>query len=527
MLFIIQFPLADSRGFVEEANILEQPIWSGLRESRSFVHFFGLADKRTKGVGDGSDEHFIKVQRAIRFLGSLNFTCEQTVIPFTCAFRRLHFDGDVIGKFELGIASRPFEEINFSAQQTRELLQFMLERPVSVRKMVSDKKHAHKHYPLIEADESLAKLFRHATTTKEALFSDEARSWWVIAGEPILFLLAEQNEVMAPPSDAKPMSIPEKYGFQLYSCTTNRQQSDLQTWIMQLTPDSDLGAARRLRIDLMRLHAEQECFRLVTGNIREGLILPRRSTAKSQYLQDYLDDARSYISRKRDALATNYNVDDPRTQAAQNILNQADPSTRERLIREANTALAELDSRLQKIDIRGNLRRGVNDAAKDILSAHITINNNSYNGPTQVNQGDGAKGEQKVRQDHYELHGDNQGVFGSGGTMEDSHAVINKLSNADADTKQQLTDLFNQLHQAIDQAPEAQKAQAADIAQKANALVEVADNSESNKAAVEYHVSKLKAAAENIKDALPTVFEIAGKIITFAAVFAAAHGVVL
>ncbi len=523
MLFIIQFPVADSRRFISGTGQLEQPTWDGLRINKDFVHFFGSASVRGSGIEDWIDEQsYIHAWHAIGVYNQLQATYGQTTKELFFPFRRFHFDGYAIGKFEVGIEFDKVEPLNFTSSQTKEMIQDMLDVPVTVRAISTTKKRIYKPYPLMTCDDALTRLYRSATTKSAGPTVDASNRWWVQRGDSSLFVIVCKDEAIAPVAGARELPVPKKYGIQLYHHLTHYKGRILPTWMMQITPDSDLVNARRLRIYLMHLHAMQECFRLVTSNIRTGRVVPERWTTESQDLQCYLNEARKYISRKLALLADRFQIEDPLEQAAQDILDQLQPRQKQMLAEAGQAAIEELDARLKEMDVRGNVRRNtVALAGKSNTAGGVTIDGNVQQLILSLVQGGVVMGDI-----HNEVHGDVIGGVVGGGTVQDSHAIVNKLSGADADTKQQLMDLFTQLHEALAQAPEAQKAQAADVAQKANKLVEVADDPESDKETVEFHANRLKEAAEKIKDALPTVLSIAGSIVGYALTFAAAHGAI-
>jgi hypothetical protein len=226
---------------------------------------------------------------------------------------------------------------------------------VNIRDPLMSRQAKYKSYRLMNADDALARLYRSATTKKGYVVDNAANKWAVEAGGAALFLHTEHYEMIAPPPQAKAVPIPEEYGFQLYYSLTRYKGRVLPTWTMQTEAYSDTDAARRLRIYLLHLHAEQECFRLVTGN----KIGPRRGTPESEDLQQYLEQARRYITDKQARLTTQYNFDDTIEQVAREALREVTPSAENGITQAAIAAVEELDMRLRIIDACAAIRAGI------------------------------------------------------------------------------------------------------------------------------------------------------------------------
>lgn len=99
-------------------------------------------------------------------------------------------------------------------------------------------------------------------------------------------------------------------------------------------------------------------------------------------------------------------------------------------------------------------------------------------------------------------------------TIRDMTQTVQKGSGTPSD-KEQLQQLLDQLKAALAAVPEAHKANAEKVAKRTEELVTEVSEADVDKDGVESKANLLKKAAENIKEALPDVFAIAGSIVAF------------
>jgi hypothetical protein len=108
------------------------------------------------------------------------------------------------------------------------------------------------------------------------------------------------------------------------------------------------------------------------------------------------------------------------------------------------------------------------------------------------------------------------GVTGSnvnvGSTLSNVSQRVGAMAHGDAATKAELQRLIAELQAALQRVPVAHKDGADEVARRAEAAVAEAAQPKPDKEDVEYGLSRLQKAAENIKPVLPTVFSIALKI---------------
>jgi hypothetical protein len=327
MLLIIQFPVADSRLFIDsDTQCLGCPVWQIPNPDIDFVRHFGPIRKRWRGGLSGwvSENLVCEADRALRFRNLLRYSYyenderEEDILhlPFGVAYRRFYFDGLAVGKFELGMwfdGSRLWDEAR--SKHVEALFQYFLHIPVRI----PNPRGKSIDCLLYEAGKHLASLYLLSSSRTKNFGLQELSSWWVQSCEPILFLLQDDgfghldipfagrsislNKYIS--GDLSHHYIPiDKYTFRLWNF-----QEKVGPWFVN-EEDWDFSRpkyyetkaktnARELRVFLLRLHAERECLKQILRNIARGRISVSRGTEASDNLQHYLNIATRRIARLR------------------------------------------------------------------------------------------------------------------------------------------------------------------------------------------------------------------------------------
>ena len=123
--------------------------------------------------------------------------------------------------------------------------------------------------------------------------------------------------------------------------------------------------------------------------------------------------------------------------------------------------------------------------------------------------------EKFVAGDNYELSGDFSGaIVNVKSILENSHQTIRNLQTGSAEDKADFAMLVTQLVQVLQDKKLAQHEETlTEIAQQTKELVAEVGNVEATTESVQEKGNMLKKAAENVKEALPIVVEIAGGIV--------------
>jgi hypothetical protein len=332
MLLIIEFPLSDSRSFVDsDTQYLGYPVWPIPKPDRDFVRCFGAIRKRWRGGLSGwvSENLVCEADRALRFKRPLIYrhryytTTEwgreaRGVSAFAgVAYRRFYFDGQVVAKFEVGIwldVRGATDEL--SNKQIESVFQHFLKIPVAI----PNPNGVSFECPLYKAGGYLASLYLLASTRTQDTENQEVPSWWVQSCEPILFLTQDDAwRHLDIPFAGKSISLETHISGELshhfipldgYRFRFWNFHEMCEPWYVQ--PEWDFSRpkyyetearskARELRIFLLRLHAEKECLKQVLRNIAQKRILVSRNTDASDRLQYYLNIATRRIARLESA----------------------------------------------------------------------------------------------------------------------------------------------------------------------------------------------------------------------------------
>ncbi len=265
------------------------------------------------------------------------------------AFKRLFCDGNALGKFELGIATKSRSEINISKYIIKDLVDDCLNIPVSLRTSSG----VYNKCILGHCAKYVTRLYNKATT---AIIDESVKEedWIVSPGIPLLFLDCKSMSDISVPYWSRKVDI-IGYPFTLYHCMVPFQGKNIRLWILHNFDNSSFSKddARRLRIYLLRLNAEHECLRLVLRNILNKNIdvLPR--TEQSDRLQFYINQATHRIG----TLNTKSNEFDGKLcEIARESISVISPGQKEMLF-----------SALNKIDPRKNILDKINDYVDKII----------------------------------------------------------------------------------------------------------------------------------------------------------------
>ncbi len=337
MLLTIQYPLADARGFVVEQTRVERPNWTSPTIEKNFVRFLGFVDKRPRGglIGWGEDV-FCWANHGIQY-GEAAF---QSAAPLRKkgVFRRFYFDGLAVARFEVGIAvsGSPFD---LDRAKTEELVNGFL----STELRVSDALGKRSATPLAGASQALRTLYYRATIRKKLVADNPLPDWSVDAGAPIVFVERLEREKVDIPyrSRAGPPLRPE-FGIAIELCWIPVGKSRLAAWFMTLSPDFDRGAARHLRLSLLRLHAEYECLGLIFNSLRPGRIAVDGDTAA---LARYLGEAYSRVKRSESTARLLAGDDRQLADMALAVSDAIVPGERDRILSQIESTTTSINAR--------------------------------------------------------------------------------------------------------------------------------------------------------------------------------------
>jgi hypothetical protein len=289
MFLTLQFPLGDLRPFVEEpTGRLSCPHWLTPAIDKEFVRAVGVIRRRPKGglipwPGEGS---YVDASRLVRFSTPLseidNQRAHQALRSFQPMFRRLFCNGEAVSRFELGLAnsSRP----NPKAVPVPALLDGLMTLPVRVP---YDPAGA----PRVKLEtirRPLVRAVQHATTAH----GTNTDKMWVRPGAPMLLIEGAVREFSDWPwgmfTPTVVLELPR---------TAVLHSRSAEVWLIVSHRDGELDDRRKVRLHLLRLHAELEVLSVVLRATADGRVCTEREALAFARLESYLQRAAGFLKR--------------------------------------------------------------------------------------------------------------------------------------------------------------------------------------------------------------------------------------
>jgi hypothetical protein len=343
MLLSIQFPMADSRAFIPQSvSLLGRPTWpapSFKYPGADFVRSFGSVRKRKLGGLSGwvGESAICEADRALRFQKIKHFrdAAAGVDIPIELAFRRFFFDGQAVGKFDVGVTTDDSAVIDLSRKQAKAFIEHFLDLPViippmSTKAVTADVAAQAVSTELGQAGRPLARFYSACTISHPPPVKLE--DWWVLTGAPLLFLTHSPSERIRMPYLGSIVPRSKYLGCDLSYFEVPYLEKDrtISMWVMGLTEQTNYRDVRALKISLQRLHAEFEALRLIGRNIASGKITIAPFTTESSALQEYLNEATRRISRL--SSRAEYLAEDEVAEIARDSEDRINPGERAALI---------------------------------------------------------------------------------------------------------------------------------------------------------------------------------------------------
>ncbi len=298
MFIVIQHPLADVRQFLgPSCERLARPIWPLPEPGVEFIRSSGSVLRRKRGgLTDWSGEDvYCDAASAIRFpnhLGDARFGSGTGSAAIRSVFRRFYSAG-VVARTEVGLA------INAAPGQvlaTKDVWPGLLSDAARIPIRVG----GGKAQPLIGAGPGLARHYLASTTRKKssvAILANKQNHFWISAGNPCAVVELADGETIEP---AHAVAVETNLkSIQLRHAWLSVGPTLVSTWLMACSAETGREEYRRLRMHLLRLHAERECLRLVLRAANAGMINLYASETCSNDLQRYLNDSIRVIQADR------------------------------------------------------------------------------------------------------------------------------------------------------------------------------------------------------------------------------------
>jgi hypothetical protein len=370
LFVVVQLPFADLRSLIGPASgRLDRPSWPMVEPRVDFVRSFGQICPRMRGgVAEwAGEEAFCRANSAVRFPNELR-KLQLGVAPLSAnidrVFRRFNSDGTV-ARFEACL-QLAFPEKETAANEVPplsdkhvdQLLQQCAELPSRIRGANGE----WQTLPLIGGASLLARHYLRATTARKSAVTPQP--WWFSCGSPTMLVESVQPQRLPLPRSAQ--LILQTGNVSVFHTWRKHGTAQFGVWFLQSqTPDKDV--LRRLRIHLLRLHAERECLRQVITLILRRTFEYSASVESSDLTQQYLNDAIRAVERGERG-----GFDQPTLlDAARQAVEGAFPG--------ANTTLLQM-----RRQIAEKVRRFIEQSEREHMNNGIQIGNISVTGDFNV-----------------------------------------------------------------------------------------------------------------------------------------------
>ena len=354
MILILNYPFVDVRTLSDGPSRLDAPAWPSPIPGDSYVRYVGSVRLRPQRGIEGwiGEDKLCSARRAIRFVPPFPFhvpSGDGRKLPLRVVFRRLFFDGYVLGMYSLGIGT--LGRATLSGRDLSDLIAGILQAEVIVGRDPSDENgpipgppgasHPGSRTTLVNAGGPLAKLYAAASTSLNE--GGDLEPWLVRGFSPFPVLhLRKQPNRPAFPFDSIP---PYEDAVTLHGVQANGKNLRLLVLDDRRLPGSTLEdryrMGRRLRICFGRIYAESQALGYVLREIKRERLAPTPGGEASVNLGNYLRHATNVIRRKGKQLAE---LTEPAVaESARAMLEQAQPgegASLERLLKDVEPRLA-------------------------------------------------------------------------------------------------------------------------------------------------------------------------------------------
>lgn len=300
MLIVCQFPICDGRPFSSAGTSrLSDPPWPLPTPGTNFVRCFGPVERRRRGGHEVFvDEVFYSsAHRALKFehLEKQVLGRRPTGFKPLCTFRRLFCTGSAVVRLEVGITDRSpgivTPKRRLQGRQVVKIVLDLLELPVQVTQFMAE--------PVVcslwMAGKPVADLYASATAAVGSESSSGANRL-VLAGEPLLLIEYTADEIQSLPERAQAVDPQRIGGANLSFLWLEYRRRQFGLWFLR-RDTIDAAFCRRLRLGLLRLHAEHEVLKNTLSLLSKGRIEYAPHTDAGNAFDDYLNRATRILSR--------------------------------------------------------------------------------------------------------------------------------------------------------------------------------------------------------------------------------------
>lgn len=278
MHLVLQYPIVDFRPALKGENSrLGVPSWPQPDMQRKpFIRHFGKVEARKRGGSDdfGAEEYFCNAHLSIRYndLHKQGYILDNGLTPAIFnSYRRLYCDGYFFSKVELGFVDNTEKFLTGSAglPLVSYLKHYLTTIPITINA---------KETRLYQAGKPLAESYFAATSSPKN--NGAALRPFVKDGQICLVLVYTAGEKIVLPQQAKKINeyTASNEFIRLYGYKLHINGMYYKVWLIESSqPEKKLTQPlqtilRRLRMNLLRIHAEKETVRILLNGIKAGLV---------------------------------------------------------------------------------------------------------------------------------------------------------------------------------------------------------------------------------------------------------------
>jgi hypothetical protein len=300
MLIHLQFPVVDLRDMsnAPEAR-LPVPGFPAPLVDEEFIRSTGIIRRRPSGGLKGfvAEEVYCDARQSIKFDSRSITAAGLAPWRFKIAFRRFYFDGTAVGKFEVGLATdKPLPSERRDA--LNELLSSLFLLPVRIRHLGKGSLNCR----LFESGRALATLYASASSRHHGHGSIK---WFrrkpnteslIVPAIPAVFIeiAPEHFNIENLPHPVHKLEMKDT-DLRLFYWRNMIDGRSIPVWTAVHPEYKEIADARKLRLYLLRLNAEYQTLVRVLKAINSDQINPEPRSAKSDVLQNCLNQATSKV----------------------------------------------------------------------------------------------------------------------------------------------------------------------------------------------------------------------------------------
>ncbi len=284
MLLSFQFPFLDIRSFINnptyrlECYDINHPVYL----NQEFIRSFGSIKERFNS-NQTAERYYCTANKAVVLDEKNSFIYGNNRKFNTKYVFKRFFSNGINCRLDLGVKN--ILHSKYSYEYLKEIIISILNSKAKVKKS---------NIKLYNIGKALSELYIHSTTQKPKKNIKEVSPKWVINGNPMLLIEVEDNYLGNLPTSFQLVETNElkQWGVSLYYTIINNKEKtiNLSTWVLCKSRNCNKDNIRNLRIYLMKMHQERECFCNLISAIRSRVIVyPSSSEEVNSAIEDYVD----------------------------------------------------------------------------------------------------------------------------------------------------------------------------------------------------------------------------------------------